>query len=104
MIFFFASAGASSSYLTVSEVFPLEVRAIALAFFFSLGTALGGFIGPLLYGWLIEKQAKVYLFFGYLLGGLLMIFGGIVGKIFGVDAEMKMLEDVTSPLSGVKVH
>mmetsp|Transcript_6739 Transcript_6739/g.3780 ORF Transcript_6739/g.3780 Transcript_6739/m.3780 type:complete len:108 (-) Transcript_6739:11-334(-) len=101
-IFFFASAGASSAYLTISEIFPIEVRAIAIAFFFSFGTAVGGFIGPWLYGWLVSTHSRIYLFAGYLLGSGIMCVGGLVGAIWGINAEMKSLEDITDPISKYK--
>src|SRR5207253_6521581 len=78
VIFFFASAGASSAYLTVSEIFPLEVRAMAIALFYALGTAAGGFIGPVLFGALIQTATPVNVLYGYLLGAALMVGAGRV--------------------------
>ena len=75
MVFFFASAGASAAYLTVSEIFPMETRAMAIAFFYAVGTALGGIIGPLLFGKLIE-QARTPVVVGFYIGAGLMIAAG----------------------------
>jgi MFS family permease len=99
VIFFFASAGASAAYLTVSEIFPLEVRAQAIAVFFAIAQCFGA-IGPILYGHLIGTGADTYrLFLGYLLGAGVMILGGIVELILGVPAERKSLEAIARPLS-----
>ncbi len=100
--FFFASAGASSAYLTVSEIFPLELRSRAISYFFAIAQ-IAGAAAPLIYGSLVGTGAhRGPLTIGYLLGAGLMIIGGIVALIFGVDAERKSLEDVTEPLSIVK--
>ncbi|MBF4583396.1 MFS transporter [Curtobacterium sp. VKM Ac-2865] len=97
--FFFASAGASSAYLTVSEIFPLELRSQAISYFFALAQVFGA-IAPTIYGALIgDGSSREPLFWGYLLGAGIMILGGIVALIFGVDAARKGLEDVTQPLS-----
>lgn len=101
VIFFFASAAASSAYLTVGETFPLEVRAIAIAVFYALGTAVGGIAGPALFGVLIETGARSELMLGYLLGGGLMIGAAVVEAFLGVDAEKRSLEEVAPPLSAV---
>jgi MFS family permease len=101
VIFFFASAAASSAYLTVSETFPLEIRALAIAVFYAFGTALGGIIGPTLFGRLIDTHERGAVFAGYLIGSALMIAAGIVAGIWGVAAERKSLEDVARPLSSV---
>jgi MFS family permease len=98
-IFFFASAAASSAYLTVSETFPLEIRALAIAFFYAVGTGLGGIVGPLLFGALIDTGSRASVFSGYLLGAALMILGGIVAWRWGVAAERKPLEMVARPLT-----
>jgi MFS family permease len=101
VIFFFASAGASSAYLTVSEIFPLEVRAKAIAVFFAIAQCFGA-IAPVVYQVLIgstESPNPGGLFFGYLLGAVIMIIGGVVAWFLGVDAEGKSLEDVVSPLA-----
>jgi MFS family permease len=98
IIFFFASAGASSAYLTVSEIFPLETRAMAIAFFYSIGTGAAA-LSPLLFGALIQSQKPVDLFFGYLLGAALMIAAGVVEIVVGIQAEQRSLESIASPLS-----
>jgi len=99
VIFFFASAGASAGYLTVSEVFPLEVRAKAIAVFFAIAQCFG-FLGTHLYGHLIGTgKDPNSLYAGYLIGAAAMILGGVVAAFLGVDAEGKSLEDVATPLS-----
>jgi MFS family permease len=99
VIFFFASAGASSAYLTVSEIFPVEVRAKAIAVFFAIAQCFGAF-GPWFYGELIGNgQDHFKLFIGYLIGAGVMAAGGIVAIFFGVDAERRSLEDIALPLS-----
>ena len=99
VIFFFASAGASSAYLTVSEIFPMETRALAIAFFYAVGTAIGGITGPLLFGKLVESGKESHVFWGYILGAGLMIAAGIVQAVLGIEAAKKNLEDVATPLS-----
>jgi MFS family permease len=99
VIFFFASAGASSAYLTVSEIFPMETRAMAISFFYAIGTAIGGISGPYLFGKLIESEERGQVMLGFILGGVLMIAGGIVQAILGVEAAGKQLEDVAKPLT-----
>jgi MFS family permease len=99
VIFFFASAGASSAYLTVSEIFPMETRALAIAFFYAVGTAIGGITGPLLFGKLVESGKESHVFWGYILGAGLMIAAGIVQAVLGIEAARKNLEDVATPLS-----
>ena len=102
VIFFFASAGASAGYLTVSEVFPLEVRAKAIAVFFAIAQCFG-FLGTHLYGHLIGTgKDPNSLYAGYLIGAAAMIVGGLIAAFFAVDAEGKALEDVATPL-GVTV-
>jgi MFS family permease len=98
-IFFFASAAASSAYLTVSETFPLEIRALAIAFFYAIGTGVGGIIGPWLFGVLIDTGSRLSVFGGYLLGAALMIAAGGVAWRWGVAAERKPLEMVARPLT-----
>ena len=98
-IFFFGSAAASSAYLTVSETFPLEIRALAIAFFYAVGTAVGGIVGPWLFGVLIDTGSRGSVFGGYLLGAGLMIAGGLVAWRWGVAAERKPLETVARPLT-----
>ena len=103
IIFFFASAGASSAYLTASELFPMEIRAQAIAVFFAIAQLFGA-IGPVFYGALIGNSPKPptgNLFIGYLIGAAVMIIGGVVDVFLGVDAEGKSLEEVTAPLSAV---
>ena len=99
VIFFFASAGASAAYLTVSEIFPMETRALAIAFFYAVGTAIGGISGPLLFGKLVATKDVSQVFWGYILGAVLMILGGIVQALIGIEAAQKNLEDVAKPLS-----
>jgi MFS family permease len=99
VIFFFASAAASSAYLTVSETFPLEIRALAIAFFYAVGTGIGGVGAPWLFGVLIDTGSRLSLFGGYLLGASLMLAAGLIALRFGVDAERKPLEAVATPLS-----
>lgn len=102
VIFFFASAGASAAYLTVSEIFPLEVRAQAIAVFFAVAQAFGA-LGPVFYGHLIGNgSAPGRLFIGYLVGAGVMVLGGIIEVVVGVAAEGRALEDVAHPLSLVK--
>ena len=101
VIFFFASAAASSAYLTVSETFPLEIRALAIAFFYAVGTGIGGIIGPWLFGVLIDTGSRMSVFGGYLLGSVLMIGGGLVAWRWAVAAERKPLEMVARPLTFV---
>ena len=97
--FFFASAGASSAYLTVSEIFPLELRSQAISYFFALAQIFGA-VAPLIYGAFIgDGSSREPLFWGYLLGSAVMIGGGVIALVFGVDAARKGLEDVTQPLS-----
>jgi MFS family permease len=99
VIFFFASAGASAAYLTVSEIFPLEVRAMAIAVFFAIAQCFGA-LGPVLYGFLIgDGSDRTALLYGYLLAAVIMIVGGLVEVFLGIDAENKSLEDVAKPLS-----
>jgi MFS family permease len=99
VIFFFASSGASAAYLTVSEIFPQEVRAKAIAVFFAIAQCFGA-LGPVIYGALIGKgEDRGPLFYGYLLGAVVMILGGLIAAFLGVDAEGKSLEEVALPLS-----
>ena len=99
VIFFFASAGASSAYLTVSEMFPMEMRAMAIAFFYAVATGVGGIIGPALYGHNIATGNRTTVFYGYLLGAALMILGGLSEVWLGVNAEQRQLEDIAEPLT-----
>jgi MFS family permease len=99
VIFFFASSAASSAYLTVSETFPLEIRALAIAIFYAVGTGIGGIAGPLLFGALIETGSRWSVFAGYLLGAALMLAAAAVAALWGVAAERKPLEAVARPLA-----
>jgi MFS family permease len=101
VIFFFASAAASSAYLTVSETFPLEIRALAIAFFYAVGTGVGGVVGPGLFGMLIETGSRISLALGYLLGAVFMLAASVIAARFGVAAERKPLEAVVRPLSAI---
>jgi MFS family permease len=95
--FFFASAGASAAYLTVSEIFPLEIRAMAIAFFFIVGQG-AGVLSPWFFGHLIESSASS-VFVGYLVGAALMVGGALIAFVYGVDAERRSLEEIAKPLS-----
>ncbi len=99
VVFFFASAGASSAYLTVSEIFPMETRALAIALFYAVGTGLGGIIGPVLFGRLVESEQAGQVTVGYLIGAGLMIAAGLVQWFLGVEAARRSLEDIAEPLS-----
>jgi MFS family permease len=99
IIFFFASAGASAAYLTVSEIFPMETRAMAIAFFYATGTIVGGFGGPLLFGALIQSGKPSQIFIGYVVGAVVMIVGGVIQALMGVEAAGRDLEDIAPPLS-----
>ncbi|EKT4523815.1 MFS transporter [Pseudomonas putida] len=99
VIFFFASAAASSAYLTVAETFPLEIRALAIAVFYAFGTGLGGLAGPALFGALIETGERTNVLYGYLIGAGLMIFAALVQARWGTAAERRSLEQVARPLS-----
>lgn len=99
VIFFFASAAASSAYLTVAETFPLEIRALAIAVFYAFGTGLGGLIGPALFGVLIETGERINVLYGYLIGAGLMIIAALVQARWGTAAERRSLEHVARPLS-----
>jgi MFS family permease len=98
IIFFFASAAASSAYLTVSETFPLEIRALAIAFFYAIGTGIGGAAGPWLFGMLIETGSRSSVAAGYLLGAVLMVAAAAIEWRWGIAAERKPLESVCPPL------
>lgn len=97
--FFFASAAASAGYLTVSEIFPLEMRALAIALFYAVGTAIGGLLAPALFGALIETGRPDILFYGYLFGACLMLVAALVELLLGVASERKGLEEVAAPMS-----
>jgi len=99
IIFFIASAAASSAYLTVSEIFPLEIRALAIALFYAVGTLAGGVGAPVLFGWIIGTGSSTALFVGYLLAAALMVFGALTEMLIGVPAERRSLEHIAAPLS-----
>jgi MFS family permease len=98
-VLFFASAGASSAYLTVSEIFPMETRALAIAFFYAIGTAAGGISGPLLFSKLVSTGQVSDTAIAFVVGASLMIAGGLVEIFFGVKAERQSLEDIATPLT-----
>lgn len=98
VVFFFASAAASSAYLTVSESFPLELRALAIALFYAFGTALGGVAGPWLFGTLVGTGERTAIGGGYALGASLMLAGAAAAWWLGISAERRPLEDVAAPL------
>lgn len=102
VIFFFASPAASAAYLTVSETFPLEVRALAIALFYAIGTGIGGVAGPALFGALIDTGSRNSVFAGYLFGSALMVAAAIVAWRYAVAAERKSLESVARPLAFVE--
>ena len=95
--FFFASAGASAGYLTVSEIFPMEIRAMAIAFFYAVATALGGITGPLLFSRLVGDPGQLAI--GFLVAAVLMAIAAVVEFVLGIDAEGEALEDVATPLT-----
>jgi HAMP domain-containing protein len=97
--FFVASAGASSAYLTVSEVFPMETRALAIAFFFAIGTAIGGVTGPALFGQFVHSGSVDQVATGFFIGAVVMALGGIAELRFGVEAAQRSLEDIARPLT-----
>jgi MFS family permease len=103
IIFFFASAGASAAYLTASEVFPMETRALCIAFFYAIGTAVGGISGPLYFGKLIDNASAdkdiTGIAIGYFIGAAQMVAGGIVAAFLGVKAEGRSLESLAQPLT-----
>ena len=102
VVFFFASAAARSAYLTVSETFPLEIRALAIAFFYAIGTAIGGVVGPALFGALISTGSRGSVAIGYVIGALMMIGAAMAETRWGVAAERKPLETVSRPLSFIE--
>jgi len=94
-----ASAAASAGYLTVGESFPIEIRAVAIALFYAVGTAVGGVAAPAVFGRLIESGSKPELFVGYLVGAGAMLAAAAIEGVLGIDAERKSLEEVAAPLS-----
>jgi MFS family permease len=103
VVFFFASAGASAAYLTVSEVFPMETRALCIAVFYAIGTGIGGITGPLLFQALIKTGSWSQAELALLLGAGMMIVGGIAEIVFGVKAEQQSLENIAKPLTAEDV-
>jgi MFS family permease len=99
LIFFVASAAASSAYLTVSEIFPVEVRAVSISLFYAAGTGVGGFAGPALFGALVESGSRDALALGYVAAAALMLVGAVAAVTLGVDAERRPLEEIAKPLS-----
>ena len=101
IVFFFASPAASAAYLTVSETFPIEIRALAIAVFYAIGTGLGGVAAPIVFGWLIQSGSRASVFGGYVFAAILMLVAAAVAARFAVPAERKPLEAVATPLSFV---
>jgi MFS family permease len=99
VIFFIASCAASSAYLTVSEIFPLEIRGMAIALFYAFGTLAGGVGAPFLFGLLIQTGSRTNLFYGYLLGAGLMFVAAATEAMIGVKAEQAPLEAISAPMS-----
>jgi len=97
-VFFLASAAASSAYLTVSEVFPLEMRALSISIFYAVGTGVGGFGAPALFGALIATGSRANVFMGYAVGAALVLVAAAIAWRYAVDAERKPLEQVAAPL------
>jgi MFS family permease len=102
--FFFASAAASAGYLTVSEVFPLETRAMAIALFYAISTGIGGGVGPVLFGSLLGTGDRSSLFLGYAIAAALMLVAAGVAWAWGVDAEQESLEEIAEPLSATSAE
>ncbi len=102
VVFFFASAGVSAAYLTVSEIFPMETRALAIALFYAVGTGIGGIIGPQLFGRLVPTGNTSDVFLALAIGAALMILGGVAELVFGVKAERRRLEGIAKPLTAVE--
>ena len=101
VVFFLASAGASAAYLTVSEIFPIQTRALAIAVFYAICTGIGGIIGPQLFGRLVPNGNASDVFIALAIGAILMIIGGVVEIFFGVKAERRGLESIAKPLTAV---
>ncbi|WP_433305526.1 MFS transporter [Actinoplanes sp. CA-030573] len=102
VVLFFASAGASSAYLTVSEIFPMETRALAIAFFYAVGTAAGGITGPLLFAHLVGTGQVRDTVIAFVIGAIVMIIAGLVEAVLGVKAERRSLEDIATPLTAAE--
>jgi MFS family permease len=99
VVLFFASAGASSAYLTVSEIFPMETRAMAIAFFYAIGTGIGGITGPLMFADLTSSGKVDDTVLAFAVGAAIMLVAGVVAAFLAVDAEQKSLEDIAAPLT-----
>jgi MFS family permease len=97
--FFVASSAASAAYLTVSEIFSLEIRAVAISIFYACGTLVGGVAGPALYGYIVGTGSRSLLFWGYIAGAVLIAGGGFVELWLGIDAERQSLEHIARPLA-----
>ncbi|MBV8232779.1 MAG: hypothetical protein JO329_22585, partial [Planctomycetaceae bacterium] len=97
-----ASAAASSAYLTVSEIFPLELRGMAIALFYAIGTGIGGPAASWLFGRLIDMRSRIYIFYGNLIGSAVLLAAVVVVVLFGVKAERTALEQIADPLSKAK--
>lgn len=97
--FFFASSGASAAYLTVSEIFPMETRALAIAFFYAVGTAAGGIVGPVMFGQLVGSGSAIAMAIGFAVCAAVMALGGVAELVFGVKAEQQTLENLAQPLT-----
>ena len=102
IVFFFASAGASAAYLTVSEIFPVEARAMAIAIVYAIGTLIGGAAAPWLFGVLIATKSLVAVFHGYLIGAGAMIVAAVVELVIGVEAARRSLEEISPPSGTVR--
>jgi MFS family permease len=101
IVFFIASPAASSAYLTVSETFPIEIRAMTIAIFYAIGTGVGGVAAPLVFGKLIESGSRQSIFGGYVFAALLMFAAAVIAWLYAVNAERRSLEEVAAPLSAV---
>src|SRR5262249_55747314 len=101
VVFFVASAAASAAYLTVSEIFPVELRGMVIALFYAVGTTLGGTLAPWLFGRLIDTGRRLDLFYGYLAASALLMATVVIVTFFGVKAERTSLEAIAEPLSAV---
>ena len=99
VVFFFASAGASAAYLTVSEVFPMETRALCIAVFYAVGTGIGGVIGPQVFNRLVESGSYEQVFLAFAIGAVMMVIGGVAELFLGVRAEGESLESIARPLT-----
>ena len=104
VIFFFASAGVSAAYLTVSEIFPMETRALCISVFYAVGTGIGGITGPLLFSALIKIGSYSQAALALIIGAIMMIVGGLVELVYGIRAEGRGLEDIAQPLTAADVN